>query len=273
MTDIIVHGRDLTKLYNEANKLTPNGRVRLIHVNAQDIDPGDGAIGGGHHYFHYHAVPHTAAEIDAANGDETKLGPKSLFLGGQQYDFWPCAISDLVLNTEQNPTPSLQVYDVQGVITRLCLNYADIIGATVNIIDTFANFLDDGSDADPSQYQIQSFNINAVTGRQPGRVVTFQLASPADLQGQYVPRRQYLNICTWAIEGKYGSGDGCTWDRTATGIKYFDENGNEVQNISLDRCGGCLSDCKKRFGQGYTEPAKAPLDFGGFPGAHLINVR
>lgn len=273
MSDFIVNGRDLVKLYNEAVKLTPSGRVRLIHVNAQDVEPGDGAIGGGHHYFHYHAVPHTAAEIAAANGDETKLGPKALFFGGQQYDFWPCGLSDLALDTEQSPTPTLQVYDINAIITRLCMNHADLIGATVEIIDTFANFLDGGADADATQYQQQTFFINAVTGRQPNKIVMFQLTSPADLNGQYAPRRQIINICTWAIEGKYGSGDGCTWDRTRPGILYYDENGNPVTDIAHDRCGGCLSDCKKRFGQGYTEPDKAPLDYGGFPGAHLLNVR
>ena len=73
----------MNKLYREATRFDPSGRVRLIHIDAQDVEPGDGAIGAGHHYFHYCFIPHTAEDIAAAGGDEDKLKPKSIFFGGQ----------------------------------------------------------------------------------------------------------------------------------------------------------------------------------------------
>lgn len=269
MGDFAQGSRDLTKLYNEAVKLSPSGKVRLIHIDAQDVEPGDGAIGAGHHFFHYHFVPHTPEEIAAANGDESKLGPKPIMFGGKRYDFWPSGIANMEITTGQAAEPTLQVMDINGEITRLCLNHSNLLGAKVEIIETFACFLDGQPDADPSQYQIETWYIDNVPTRSPGTVVAFGLSSPADLEGQVVPRRQIMNICTWAIEGKYGSGDGCTWDRSKPGIIYYDENGAIVANVVNDKCGGCLSDCQKRFGQGYADPKAAPLDYGGFPGSYL----
>lgn len=260
----------LNKLYQEATRFDPSGRVRLIHIDAQDVDPGDGAIGAGHHYFHYCFVPHTPEEIEAAGGDESKLGPKQIMFGGQAYDFWPYEISGLSLSTGQPSEPQFTIADINGIITRLSLNHDQLLGSKVEIIDTFAKFLDDGADPDPEQKQIQTFYIDAQTGRNPGRTITFVLTSPADLEGQVVPRRQILNMCEWALNGKYASGDGCTWNLAKPGIKYYDERGNEVVAMTMDRCGGCLTDCYLRFGQGLANPKSADLDFGGFPGSRLI---
>lgn len=260
----------LNKLYREATRFDPTGRVRLVHVDAQDIEPGDGAIGGGHHYFHYNFIPHTPEEIEAAGGDETKLGPKSIFFGGQQYDFWPFEVSGLGMSTGQPAEPSFNVADIGGVITRLSLNHEQLLGAKVEIIDTFAKFLDNGSEPDPEQKMVQTFYIDSQPGRNPGKTVTFTLVSPTDLEGMVVPRRQIMNMCEWAMTGKYASGDGCTWNLLAPGIKYYDDRGNEVIAMEQDRCGGYMTDCLLRFGQGHDNPKSADLDYGGFPGSQLI---
>lgn len=259
----------LDKLYREATRFDPSGKVRLIHIDAQDIDAGDGAIGAGHHYFHYNFIPHTPEEIEAANGDETKLGPKQIVFGGQAFDFWPFSITGLTLSTGQASTPQITLVDIGGVITRLSLNHDQLLGAKVEIIDTFAKFLDNGADPDPDQKQVQSFYLDAQTGRNPGKQVTWDMSSPADLEGQVVPRRQIMNMCEWALTGKYASGDGCTWNLNKPGIKYYDERGNEVIMMTMDRCGGEMADCQLRFGQGLENPKSAVLDFGGFPGSRL----
>ena len=44
----------------------------------------------------------------------------------------------------------------------------------------------------------------------------------------------------------------------------FDINGNPVSDPALDRCGGRVSDCKKRFGE------YAVINFGGFPSADRV---
>jgi hypothetical protein len=61
----------MTALIDTAAMLAPGGRVRLVEVDASEFS-------GGIHRFHY-TFPHTPAEIDAANGDEAKLGPKPIF--------------------------------------------------------------------------------------------------------------------------------------------------------------------------------------------------
>lgn len=98
-------------------------------------------------------------------------------------------------------------------------------------------------------------------------VVTWSLSSPADLQNLVIPTRQITSMCEWALRGQYRSGDGCTYNGTA----YFDAKGNSVADPALDVCGGCLSDCRKRFGAGLAEPNTAILDFGGFPATVLFS--
>ncbi|MNJ74594.1 Phage minor tail protein L [compost metagenome] len=68
-----------------------------------------------------------------------------------------------------------------------------------------------------------------------------------------------MNRCEWCLWGEYRGPD-CNY----TGAKMFDADGNPVDDPALDRCGGRLSDCKKRHGE------NNPLPFGGVPGAGLV---
>lgn len=246
---------------DEARKLEQNGKVRLIEVDGS-------TFGGGIHRYHYHAIPHTAAEIEAAAGDETKLKPKSIFFGGLEYEFWPYGIEGLALSTEQAAQPSMTLANQAGVITAICLATRNMLTAKVTITETYANFLDGAADADATEKRVQVFYIDTKT-YEDDEIVTFELSSPADFQGVMLPKRQVTMICHWALSGRYRSGDGCTYNGTA----YFDENGKPVQDPALDVCGGCMSDCQKRFGAGLPNPKTAVLDFGGFPACNLINAR
>ncbi|SAD97206.1 phage minor tail protein L [Enterobacter hormaechei] len=97
-------------LVDQAAMLAPGGRVRLVEVDASEFS-------GGIHRFHYAPFPHTPEEIDAANGDEEKLGPKPIVFGGNTYDFWPFQVSGLELSTDQAAEPSLSVSNLDGHIT------------------------------------------------------------------------------------------------------------------------------------------------------------
>lgn len=245
---------------DEARKLEQNGKVRLIEV--------DGAsFGGGIHRYHYHAIPHTQAEIIAANGDEEKLKPKSIFFGGLEYEFWPYGIEGLAMSTEQAAQPSMTLANQAGVITAICLATRNMLMAKVTIIETYANFLDGAANANPSEKRVQTFWIDTKT-YEDSEIVTFELSSPGDLQGIMLPKRQVTMLCHWALSGLYRSGNGCTYNGTA----YFDVDGNSVTDPALDVCGACMSDCQKRFGAGMTQPKAAVLDFGGFPASNLINA-
>ncbi|MCR4457569.1 phage minor tail protein L [Pseudescherichia sp. L3] len=253
-------------LVDQAAKLAPGGRVRLITVDASEFS-------GGIHRFHYSPFPHTSEEIDAANGDEDKLGPKAIIWDGEVYEFWPFQMSGLELSTDQAAEPDLSVSNLDGHITALCLQFRDMVNAKVSIIDTYAVYLDavnfpDGINptADPTMFSLQTFWLDTKTAEHD-ETVAWAMSSPADLQGQVIPTRQITSLCEWAMRGQYRSGDGCTYNGTA----YFDAKGNPVADPALDACGGCLSDCRKRFGAGLAEPNTAILDFGGYPSTVLIS--
>jgi len=253
-------------LVDQAAKLARGGRVRLIKVDASEFS-------GGIHRFHYSPFPHTPEEIDATNGDEDKLGPKPIIWDGEVYEFWPFQMSGLELSTDQAAEPDLSVSNLDGHITALCLQFRDMVNAKVSIIDTYAMYLDavnfpDGVNptADPTMFSLQTFWLDTKT-TEHDETVAWSMSSPADLQGLVIPTRQITSLCEWAMRGQYRSGDGCTYNGTA----YFDAKGNPVSDPALDACGGCLSDCRKRFGTGLAEPNTAILDFGGYPSTVLIS--
>lgn len=255
----------MTALIDTAAMLAPGGKVRLVEVDASEFS-------GGIHRFHYSPFPHTPREIDEAQGDESKLGPKPVVFDGEVYDFWPFQLTGLALSTDQAAEPSLSVSNLDGHISALCLQFKDMVNAKVSIIDTYTVYLDAvnfpdhvNPTADPTMFTLQTFWLDTKTS-EDDEVVTWALSSPADLQGLVIPTRQITSLCEWALRGQYRSGDGCTYNGTA----YFDAKGNLVADPVLDVCGGCLSDCRKRFGAGLAEPNAAILDFGGFPATVLF---
>lgn len=251
-------------MIDTASSLAPSGRIRLVEVDASEF-------GGGVHRFHYAPFPHTPAEIDAAGGDENKLGPKPIIFGGVTYGFWPFQITDIAMSTDQAAEPKLNVANLDGTITALCLQFSDMLNAKVKIIDTFSQYLDavnfpeGNTSADSGAYSYQVFWLDAKSS-EDDETVSWSLSSPADFQGQMIPTRQITSLCEWALRGQYRTGDGCTYNGTA----YFDVKGNPVSDPALDQCSGLLGHCQKRFGAGWADPNAAPLDFGGFPGSILI---
>jgi lambda family phage minor tail protein L len=255
----------MTALIDTAAMLAPGGKVRLVEVDASEFS-------GGIHRFHYSPFPHTPREIDEAQGDVSKLGPKPVVFDGEVYDFWPFQLTGLALSTDQAAEPSLSVSNLDGHISALCLQFKDMVNAKVSIIDTYTVYLDAvnfpdhvNPTADPTMFTLQTFWLDTKTS-EDDEVVTWALSSPADLQGLVIPTRQITSLCEWALRGQYRIGDGCTYNGTA----YFDAKGNPVADPALDVCGGCLSDCRKRFGAGLAEPNAAILDFGGFPATVLF---
>lgn len=251
-------------MIDQAASLQPGGRIRLIEIDASEFS-------AGVHRFHYSPFAHTPEEIEAAGGDENKLGAKPIYFNGLMYDFWPFQIEGMELSTEQTAQPTLTVSNLDGHVTALCLQYKDMVNAKCSIIDTYALYLDAknfpgnvNETADPTAFSLQSFWLDSKSS-EDDETVSWTLSSPADLQGLVIPTRQITSLCEWALRDQYRSGDGCTYNGTA----YFDAKGNPVSDPALDSCGGCLSDCRKRFGAGLKNPNSAVLDFGGYPSANL----
>lgn len=251
-------------LIDTAAALAPSGRVRLLEIDATEFS-------GGLHRFHYSPFPHTPAEILAANGDESKLGPKPIVFAGDLYDFWPFQVTGLEMSTEQAAEPKLDVSNLDGHVTALNLQFKDMLNAKVRIVDTYVEYLDtvnfaEGNPtADASAYSYQIFWLDT-KNTEDDEAVQWSLSSPADFQGQMLPTRQITSVCEWALRNQYRSGDGCSYNGTA----YFDVKGNPVTDPALDVCSGMLGHCRKRFGAGLDNPNSAQLDFGGFPATVLI---
>lgn len=247
-------------LNSDYQKLEPGNPVRLFEVDGTAFGVSDVLR------FHAYNIAHTADEIQAAGGDESRLPAKSIWWQGEEYRAWPCQIEGLEASTSgSGAQPRLLVANLDGSITALCLAYDDLLQAKVTIHDTLAHYLDarnfaDGNpQANPLEEKLQTWYIDSKSSETKMQV-EFTLSSPMDLQGLMIPTRQLHSLCTWCIRGKYRSGDGCDY----AGTRYFDKFNNQVEDPSLDQCSGTLTGCKLRFGE------NEELSFGGFPGTSLI---
>ncbi|WP_449549417.1 phage minor tail protein L [Lelliottia amnigena] len=242
-------------------RLEPGNKIRLIEVDGSTFGVDDVLR------FHAYNLPHTADEIAAAGGDETKLAAKSIWWQGKEYAAWPYQLEGLETSTDgSSAQPTLTVANIDSSITALCLAYDDMLQAKITIHDTFAHYLDarnfpqGNATADPLQVRKRVFYIDGKNNELAGESVEFILTSPMDLQGLMIPTRQLHSLCIWCIRNQYRLGDGCDY----AGTNYFDLNNNPVDDPSLDACNGTLTACKLRFGM------NDELPFGGFPGTSLI---
>lgn len=247
------------KLHSDYQKLEPGNTIQLFEVNGE-------AFGAGVLYFHNYAIPHTPEEIEAAGGDESKLAAKSIWWNGIEYKAWPCQIEGEEKSTDGTTAqPILSVANLDSSITALCLAYDDMVKAKVYVRETLAQYLDarnfpEGNPtADPTQEKRRLYSIDGKQS-ETSEVVEFILTSPLDLEGLLIPTRQLHALCTWCIRGKYRSGDGCDY----AGNRYFDKDGNPVDDPALDVCAGTVRACKQRHGD------DAELPFGGFAGTSLL---
>lgn len=243
----------------DLQKLQPGSKIRLYEVDGTKF-------GLDVLRFHNEGIAFTEAELRAANGDESKLPEKAIWWQGEKYTPWGVAIEGLEVSSEgASAQPKLTVSNTDGSISALCNFYKDMRQAKVTVHDTFVHYLDaknfpgGNPTADPDEEKKHVYFIDRKSN-EDDEAVEFELASPADLRGVKIPTRQIHSMCTWCSRGWYRTGKGCDY----AGTNYFDERGNPVDDPSRDKCGGLVSDCKKRFGE------NEELSFGGFPGSSLI---
>ncbi|MFJ2989949.1 phage minor tail protein L [Collimonas sp. NPDC087041] len=222
--------------------LEPGAKVQLFVLDASEI-------GGDALYFH----------------EYTQAGP--IWWQGQQYAPWPIKTEGFAkISSGQQPAPTLSVGNVDGSISALCIYLDDLAGARLIRKTTLGKYLDAANfpggnpDADPNEeFPPEIWFIEQKTS-ETSEVVEFELSSALDFNGVKLPRRQIVaNVCWWLGCGGY-RGPYCGY----TGAAMFDKDGNPVSDPALDRCGGRLSDCKKRFGEFEV------LNIGSFPAADLI---
>ena len=220
--------------------------------------------------------------VDADDVDPSKLRPKSIWWNGLEFGYWPFMCEGIEFSSTQQSNPTVAVANLSGVIGAICRAYDQMVNAKVRIIQTSVGFIDarnfpDGNpDADPNESWVQLYYIDQLAS-EDNEACQFNLSSPLDLQGLQIPTRQVTTFCIWQSRGLYAKGldieeeNGCNWDLNRAGIKYYDAKGNEIFDPSKDRCGGCVKDCRLRFGQLYEDPKAAKLPYGGFPASSLIS--
>lgn len=242
-----------TNIKTLLQQLEPGAMVKLVEVDCT-------AFGGDVLRFHNYNVDYTEAELLALQAQGGEIPPKPIIWQGQEYVCWPYQYTGIEWDgTGKSPQPTLEVANIDGRISSMCLLLQNLYGAKVIEHTTFAQFLPDGDDPDPTMEFTQKWFISRKSGENQTSV-TFELSSPADFAGQRLPRRQIQPMCHWAMNGGYRGPD-CGY----TGTKYFTIKGVATTNPAEDQCGGLCADCKARFGE------ESPLPFGGFIAAALIS--
>jgi lambda family phage minor tail protein L len=162
------------------------------------------------------------------------------------------------------PQPKMRVADVTSLITALCIELDDLLGAKITRRRTLVKYLDAvnfaggvNATADPTQeFANEVWFINRKAEQRVGLYIDFELAAPFDLAGKMLPGRQCIaNTCPWIYRGAE-----CGY----AGPAVADINDVATAVLGDDVCGKRLTSCKLRFG------TFALLPYGGFPGAGLI---
>lgn len=244
-------------LIRDIQLLEPGNEVLLFELDGSDY-------GADVLRFHGHAIPHTPEELAAAGADADRLPAKSIWWQGNEYSAWPMQIDGIEANSDGTAVrPTLQVGNVNGRITALCLAFDDLLEFRLTLRLTLTQYLDaknfpaGNPDAAPSEESIEVWFIDQKT-QENGSTVAWELASPGDVGGETIGR-QMTTLCHWAMTNGYRGPD-CGY----TG-PYFDFDGNPTGDPAKDECNGCLdTGCVVRHGEGNQVP------FGGFPAVSLI---
>lgn len=184
---------------------------------------------------------------------------------GHTFVPWPMKMSGFAQKSHgTQPTATMQLATVRPEIRSMLYQYDNFYGCTVRRIQTYARFLDDGTDPNPNMINpIDELVVDQKTA-EDATSVTLKLRTDFDQQNLKLPRRLILRQCihsyrVWDSVNK-------KWNYTYaqcpyTGDRYFDAQGNQVSNPEQDDPSFQVETCcKRRFGE------NANLPFGGFPG-------
>lgn len=209
-------------------------------------------------------------DATALGGDVTRFHSglnelqSSVVWDGDTYTPFPIEASGFELSGRGTlPRPKIRVANVTGLISALCQELDDLVGATLTRKRTLVKYLDAvnftggvNPTADPTQaFPDEVWTVNR-KAEETSAYIDFDLAAAFDVAGVKLPRRQVIaNVCPWQYRGAE-----CGY----AGGAVADINDEATATLADDRCGKRLASCKLRFGE-YAE-----LPFGGFPGAGLV---
>lgn len=163
------------KLAGDIQTLEPGARIELFVLDARAI------TGGGTSdisYFHGYA----------------QVG--SIWWQGLEYTAWPIQATGFEIDPQKPSQPTLDVGNVDGSITALCLALQDLVGAKLTRHRTLGKYLDavnfggTNPTADPNQeFAPDVWFIEQKLSETP-TVVSFALSSALDFGQVQLPRRK-----------------------------------------------------------------------------------
>ncbi|WP_255352893.1 phage minor tail protein L [Achromobacter sp. RTa] len=241
------------RIYAEIQKLDMDGPVDLYTLDLTQF---------GGEFLRFHGY--------------LKIGP--IYWQGEEYNPWPIVLDGLeTVGEGPPPSPTLSVGNIgedhegnplPGLISGLCIQYQDLVGAKVAMIRTLAQFLDaenfpEGNpSADPTEYlPPEVWEIEWKQSETP-QMVVFELSSVMDAEDIQVPDLVVqTSVCAWTRKGGY-RGPYCAY----AGAAMFDEDDNPTTDPARDKCPGLFSSCKARR-QGFPD---AVMNFLAFPAADRV---
>lgn len=165
--------------------------------------------------------------------------------------------------------PTLSISNVDSVMMSAVITYDDIVGARVVRWKTFSHYLDGQPNADPdSHFPVEIYYVERKT-RMDDEVITWELSSELDKQGQLVPRRRMLQrTCT--LDYRIWNGTAFDYSKTLCpyrGSAYFKIDGTPTANPAEDRCSHDYEGGTLRFNENENIPCFM------FPGLSRVRLR
>jgi len=185
----------------------------VVEMFELDLSVLPGFSGTDHYYFTNFVIPKAA--IFPNVGDAFEAGEKVKwvktdvapgFVGPVQtveYEPIPIIATGFDRTTKgQIPQPELQVSNIFGTLSGLIASLDDLIGVKVYRRRTLAKYLGNFSTNDYTTYFPTDIYYIERKVAETNMSVTFQLASPLDLEGIQLPRRVVThNHCLWEYRG------------------------------------------------------------------------
>jgi lambda family phage minor tail protein L len=135
--------------------------------------------------------------------DGIQQGTNLISFKGHTYSPFPIKAEGFEWNTRGVlPRPKLTVSNIGSVVSALCLEFDDLIGATLVQRRTFSAFIGGGSEPDNTkEFTPQIFVIDRKAS-ETNTSVSFELATGMDAEGVLLPRRQVLaTACPFLYRG------------------------------------------------------------------------
>lgn len=184
---------------------------------------------------------------------------------GVEYTAAPIEIDGIRYGGSLSSRPTLSISRLDATVAAAVLGTDRWRGAAVSVTRTLTAYLDGEDEADSTRHwPAESWLIEKLLAESKA-AVSWQLASPLDIDGRQLPGRQILrDVCNW----RYREWTGDAWDYAHaqcpyTGAQYFDADDHAAADAADDVCSRRLSGCKARF-------PGAPLPFGGFLGVGRV---